>query len=323
MTKEISTEPILIENPNRFCIFPIEHKDLWQLYKTAEASFWTAEELDFADDKFDELNENEQYFIKHVLGFFANSDGIVNENIGINFLNAVQYPEARLFYGFQIMIEGIHGEVYSLLIDSYIKNEEEKQKLFRATQNFPAIKKKADWALKWITNGTFVEQLIAFAVVEGVYFSGSFCAIYWLKEQGKMRGLCSANELISRDEGMHCSYATYLYKNHIVNKLEASVVKDIILEALEIEKEFILEALPVSLLGMNSTLMSQYLEYVADQLLVDLGLPKYFNSTQPFEFMTNIALTTKSNFFEMRVNEYAKAGVKTQEVKKISFDEKF
>lgn len=321
----MTKEPILEPNPDRFCIFPIKHKDLWDLYKTAEAAFWTAEELDFTDDKFEELNENEQHFIKHVLAFFANSDGIVNENIAVNFINAVQYPEARSFYGFQVMMENIHGEVYSLLIDAYVKNEEEKQRLFHATQNYPAIKKKADWALKWIENGTFVEQLVAFAAVEGIYFSGSFCAIFWLKEQGKMRGLTSSNELISRDEGLHASFATHLYKNHITNKLEPQKLRQILLEALEIEKEFILEALPVSLLGMNANLMGAYLEYVTDQLLSDFGLTKEFNAVQPFDFMASISLSSKTNFFESRPTEYAKAGVKHQQQDKgkINFEEDF
>lgn len=320
-------EQILVENPDRFCIFPIKHKSIWDMYKQAEASFWTAEELDFADDKFNELNPNEQHFVKHVLAFFANSDGIVNENIATNFLNAVQYPEARCFYGFQIMMENIHGEVYSLLIDTYVKNSEEKDKLFHATMNFPAIKEKADWATKWIKNGSFVEQLIAFAAVEGIYFSGSFCAIFWLKEQGKMKGLCKSNELISRDEGLHCDFATHLYKNYIENKVSPERIKEILLSALEIEKKFILEALPVSLLGMNDKLMSQYLEYVTDQLLVDFGVSKHFNVAQPFKFMSKISLEGKNNFFESRTTEYGKLGVKTKgddkEGNKISLNEDF
>jgi ribonucleoside-diphosphate reductase beta chain len=306
------TEKILQDNPGKFVLFPIEHNDLWKLYKQQEACFWTAEEIDLGQDVYDwenKLNADEQHFVKHVLAFFAASDGIVNENIAMNFVNAVQYTEAKFFYGFQIMMENIHSETYSLLIDTYIKDKEEQNKLFNAIETVPAIQKKAKWAMNYIDNGTFVERLIAFAAVEGIFFSGSFCSIFWLKKRGLMPGLTFSNELISRDEGMHCDYACHLYNNHIENKLTEKRIKDIICGALEIEKEFILEALPVRLIGMNSDLMSQYLEFVTDRLLVALGCSKVYNSENPFDFMQNIALQGKTNFFEKRVAEYQKAGV--------------
>ena len=306
------TEKILQDNPGRFVLFPIEHHDLWKLYKQQEACFWTAEEIDLAQDINDwdnKLNDDEQHFVKHVLAFFAASDGIVNENIAMNFVNAVQYTEAKFFYGFQIMMENIHSETYSLLIDSYIKDKEEQNKLFHAVETIPAIKKKADWAMKFIEKGSFAERLIAFAAVEGIFFSGSFCSIFWLKKRGLMPGLTFSNELISRDEGMHCDYACHLYNNHIDNKLSKERIKEIICGALEIEKEFILEALPVRLIGMNSDLMAQYLEFVTDRLLDALDVPKVYNSENPFDFMQNIALQGKTNFFEKRVAEYQKAGV--------------
>ena len=306
------TEKILVDNPGRFVLFPIEHHDLWKLYKQQEACFWTAEEIDLGQDIYDwenKLNADEQHFVKHVLAFFAASDGIVNENIAMNFVNAVQYTEAKMFYGFQIMMENIHSETYSLLIDTYIKDKEEQNKLFNAIETVPAIKRKAEWALRYIEKGTFVERLIAFAAVEGIFFSGSFCAIFWLKKRGLMPGLTFSNELISRDEGMHCDFACRLFNHHIENKLSQKQIKDIICGALEIEKEFILEALPVRLIGMNSDLMAQYLEFVTDRLLVALGVPKVYNSENPFDFMQNIALQGKTNFFEKRVAEYQKAGV--------------
>jgi ribonucleoside-diphosphate reductase beta chain len=306
------TEKILVDNPGRFVLFPIEHHDLWKLYKQQEACFWTAEEIDLGQDIYDwenKLNADEQHFVKHVLAFFAASDGIVNENIAMNFVNAVQYTEAKMFYGFQIMMENIHSETYSLLIDTYIKDKEEQNKLFNAIETVPAIKRKAEWALRYIEKGTFVERLIAFAAVEGIFFSGSFCAIFWLKKRGLMPGLTFSNELISRDEGMHCDFACHLFNHHIENKLSQKQIKDIICGALEIEKEFILEALPVRLIGMNSDLMAQYLEFVTDRLLVALGVPKVYNSENPFDFMQNIALQGKTNFFEKRVAEYQKAGV--------------
>ena len=306
------TEKILIDNPGRFVLFPIQHHDLWRLFKQQEACFWTAEEIDLGQDVYDwdnKLNADEQHFIKHVLAFFAASDGIVNENLAMNFVNEVQYTEAKFFYGFQIMMENIHSETYSLLIDTYIKDKEEQNMLFNAVETIPAIKKKADWAIKWINSDSFVDRLVAFAAVEGIFFSGSFCSIFWLKKRGLMPGLTFSNELISRDEGMHCDYACHLFNNHIENKISEKRVKEIICGALEIEKEFILEALPVRLIGMNSDLMSQYLEFVTDRLLVALGCSKVYNSENPFDFMQNIALQGKTNFFEKRVAEYQKAGV--------------
>ncbi len=306
------TEKILIDNPGRFVLFPIQHHDLWKLYKQQEACFWTAEEIDLAQDIYDwenKLNEDEQHFVKNVLAFFAASDGIVNENIAMNFVNAVQYTEAKMFYGFQIMMENIHSETYSLLIDTYIKDKQEQGRLFNAIDTIPAVKKKAEWALKYIEKGTFVERLIAFAAVEGIFFSGSFCSIFWLKKRGLMPGLTFSNELISRDEGMHCDFACHLFNHHIENKLSEKRIKDIICGALEIEKEFILEALPVKLIGMNSDLMSQYLEFVTDRLLMSLNCSKVYNVENPFDFMQNIALQGKTNFFEKRVAEYQKAGV--------------
>jgi ribonucleoside-diphosphate reductase beta chain len=305
-------EKILVENPNRFVLFPIEHEDIWKLYKQQEACIWTAEEIDLGQDITDwehKLNNDEQHFIKNVLAFFAASDGIVNENLAMNFVNEVQYTEAKFFYGFQIMMENIHSETYSLLIDTYIKDREEQMHLFRAIDTIPAIRKKADWAIKWINSESFVERLVAFAAVEGIFFSGSFCSIFWLKKRGLMPGLTFSNELISRDEGMHCDFACHLYNNHIEKKLSEKKLKEIIVSALEIEKEFILEALPIRLIGMNSDLMSQYLEFVTDRLLVALGCSKVYNVANPFDFMENIAIQGKTNFFEKRVAEYQKAGV--------------
>jgi len=305
-------EKILMDNPHRFVLFPIEHNDLWKMYKQQQACIWTAEEIDLGQDITDwenKLNSDEQHFIKHVLAFFAASDGIVNENIAENFVNEVQYTEAKMFYGFQIMMENIHSETYSLLIDSYIKDKEEQLHLFHAIDTIPAIQKKAEWAVKWISSESFVERLIAFAAVEGIFFSGSFCSIFWLKKRGLMPGLTFSNELISRDEGMHCDFACHLYNNHIDNKLSEKKIREIICGALEIEKEFILEALPVRLIGMNSELMAQYLEFVTDRLLTALGCSKVYNSTNPFDFMENIAIQGKTNFFEKRVAEYQKMGV--------------
>ena len=311
------TEKILQDNPGKFVLFPIEHHDLWKFYKQSEASFWTAEEIDLGQDVSDwenKLNSDEQHFVKNVLAFFAASDGIVNENLAMNFVNEVQYTEAKFFYGFQIMMENIHSETYSLLIDTLIKDKEEQTHLFNAIDTIPAIKKKAEWAIKWINSESFVDRLIAFAAVEGIFFSGSFCSIFWLKKRGLLPGLTFSNELISRDEGMHCDFACHIYNNHIENKINPERIKEIICGALEIEKEFILEALPVRLIGMNSDLMSQYLEFVTDRLLISLGVPKVYNSENPFDFMQNIALQGKTNFFEKRVAEYQKAGVnKTNE----------
>lgn len=320
-------EPILEENKNRFVLFPIKHDDIWAFYKKAEASFWTAEEIDLSPDLVDwenKLNDDERYFVKHVLAFFAASDGIVNENLAENFVAEVQYTEAKFFYGFQIAMENIHSETYSLLIDTYIKNSEEKNELFNAIDTMDCVKKKADWALRWIDEGNFAERLIAFAAVEGIFFSGSFCSIFWLKKRGLMPGLSFSNELISRDEGLHCDFACLLYNNHLENKLSEEKVRSIILDAVEIEKEFILEALPVRLIGMNSELMSQYIEFVADRLLNELGCEKEYNATNPFDFMDMISIEGKTNFFEKRVAEYQKAGVMgDNESKSFSTDEDF
>ena len=317
-------EKILQENKNRFVLFPIEHHDIWDYYKKAQQVFWTAEEIDLAQDftDWEKLNEGEQHFVKHVLAFFAASDGIVNENLAENFVSEVQYTEAKFFYGFQIMMENVHSETYSLLIDTYIKDKEEQNHLFNAIDTVPAVQKKAEWALKWIGSESFVERLVAFAAVEGIFFSGSFCSIFWLKKRGLMPGLSFSNELISRDEGLHTDFAVHLYKNHIENKLSRERILEIINSALIIEKEFITEALPVSLIGMNSELMKQYLEYVCDRLLMDLGVGKVYNTDNPFDFMANIALQNKTNFFEKRVADYVKSGVgEVQE--EISFDEDF
>lgn len=305
-------EPILAENKDRFVIFPIQHDDLWEWYKKSEASFWTAEEIDLHQDLVDwkaKLTDDERYFIKHILAFFAASDGIVNENLAENFVSEVQYSEAKFFYGFQIMMENIHSETYSLLIDTYVKDEVEKDKLFNALEHFPAIKKKADWALKWIDSPSFAERLIAFAAVEGIFFSGAFCSIYWLKKRGLMPGLTFSNELISRDEGVHCDFAVHLHNHHLVNKVPKERIREILVNALDIEREFITESLPVSLIGMNSKLMTQYLEYVTDRLLTELDCEKEFGTANPFDFMDMISLQGKTNFFEKRVGEYQKAGV--------------
>ena len=316
-------EPILKENPNRFVLFPIEHNDIWDIYKKAEASFWTAEEIDLHQDITDwenKLSDDERYFVKHILAFFAASDGIVNENLAENFVNEVQYTEAKFFYGFQIMMENIHSETYSLLIDTNVKDPSERNKLFNAIETFDAIKKKADWALKWIDSPSFAERLIAFAAVEGIFFSGAFCSIFWMKKRGLLPGLTFSNELISRDEGMHCDFAVHLHNEHLVNKVPQERIIQIITEALDIEREFITESLPVDLIGMNSRLMEQYLEFVTDRLLTELNCPKSYNSENPFDFMDMISLEGKTNFFEKRVSDYRKAGVgMEQETKEDSF----
>ncbi len=326
--KELRTlEPLLIEDPQRFVIFPIKHHDIWQFYKNSEACFWTAEELDLSQDlnDWEKLNDGERHFISHVLAFFAASDGIVNENLAVDFISGVQYAEAKCFYGFQIAIENIHAEVYSLLIDTYIKDTKERDKLLNAVELIPCVQKKADWAMKWIENGNFIERLIAFAAVEGIFFSGSFCSIFWLKKRGLMPGLSFSNELISRDEGMHRDFACLLYTDHIKNKLPAEQVYTIIKDAVEIEKEFVSDALPVSLIGMNADLMCQYIEFVADHLLEQLNLKKVYNSSNPFDFMELISLEGKTNFFEKRVGDYQKAGVSSADADSHSFslDEDF
>jgi ribonucleoside-diphosphate reductase beta chain len=314
-------EKILVENPNRFVIFPIQYDDIWEYYKQHQAAFWTAEEVDLSNDirDWNNLTENEQYFVKNILSFFAASDGIVNENLAENFLKEVQYPEAKFFYGFQLMMENIHSLMYSLLIDTYISDEKEKQLCFTALDNLPAVQKKAKWALDWIENASFQERLVAFAAVEGIFFSGSFCSIFWLKSRGIMQGLCNANSLIFKDENLHCDFAIHIVNNHLENKPSEKRIKEILLSALEIEKEFITESLPVSLIGMNSNLMKQYLEFVTDGLLVKFGCKKEFNVEQPFKFMEQIAIETKGNFFESRTMEYQKA--KLNET--LSFDSDF
>nr|AID23633.1 ribonucleotide reductase b [Hofstenia miamia] len=306
-------EPLLKENPDRFVLFPIEYNDIWAMYKKAEASFWTAEEVDLSRDVMhwnEKLNDDERHFIKHVLAFFAASDGIVNENLVARFSREVQISEARCFYGFQIAIENIHSEMYSLLIETYISDYHERQRLFRALEHMPCIARKGDWALRWIASekATFAERLVAFSAVEGIFFSGSFAAIFWLKKRGLMPGLTFSNELISRDEGLHTDFACLLYK-HLINKLSPNTVYLIIKDAVKIEQEFLSDALPVALIGMNGKLMGQYIEYVADRLLVELGYCKIWNVENPFPFMDNINLEGKTNFFEKRVAEYQKAGV--------------
>jgi ribonucleoside-diphosphate reductase beta chain len=319
-------EPLLLENKNRFVLFPIQHANIWHMYKQAEASFWTAEEIDLAQDHNDwlNLNDGERHFISHVLAFFAASDGIVNENLGVNFFNEVQLPEAKCFYGFQIMMENIHSETYSLLIDTYIKDPAEKNKLFNALETVPCVAKKGEWALKWIQSEDFAERLIAFAAVEGIFFSGSFCSIFWLKKRGLMPGLTFSNELISRDEGLHCDFACLLYNEYLNNKLPEERVISIIRDAVAIEQEFVTDALPVNLIGMNSRLMNQYIEFVADRLLGALGCSKIYGATNPFDFMEMISLQGKTNFFEKRVAEYQKAGVMSDNDKpKFSLSEDF
>jgi len=320
-------EPLLEENPGRFVLFPIKHDDIWSMYKKAEASFWTAEEIDLASDLNDwnNLTKNERHFISNVLAFFAASDGIVNENLAANFATEVTSPEARCFYGFQIAVENIHSETYSLLIDTYIKDPNEKDRLLNAISTVPCVQKKARWALKWCDqeHASFAERLVAFSAVEGIFFSGSFCAIFWLKKRGLMPGLGFSNELISRDEGLHTDFACLLYSK-LVNKLPESRILDIITSAVEIEKEFVSESLPVELIGMNSFLMKQYIEYVADRLLLELGADKHYHTKNPFDFMDMISLQGKTNFFEKRVGEYAKAGVgSTQQDQHFDLDADF
>ncbi len=319
-------EPLLKENPNRFVLFPIQHDDIWSWYKQSEASFWTAEEIDLSADLVDweKLTDDERHFIKHVLAFFAASDGIVNENLAENFVNQVQYTEAKFFYGFQIMMENIHSETYSLLIDTYIKDTAEKNYLFNAIDNLECVKKKANWAMRWIENGSFAERLIAFAAVEGIFFSGSFCSIYWLKKRGLMPGLTFSNELISRDEGVHCDFACLLYNDHIIHKLPKETIEKVIVDAVNIEKEFVSDALPVKLIGMNSEMMCTYIEFVADRLLSALSNPKIYNVENPFPWMDMISLQGKTNFFEKRVGDYQKSGVMAERDKQIfSLDEDF
>jgi ribonucleoside-diphosphate reductase beta chain len=318
-------EPILRENPLRFVLFPIKHDGIWRMYKKAVASFWTVEEVDLSLDMadWDKLTADERHFISHVLAFFAASDGIVNENLAIRFSNEIQVPEARCFYGFQIAIENIHSEMYSLLIDTYIKDKQEKSHLLNAIDTVPSVTKKANWALRWIDNGSFPERLIAFAAVEGIFFSGSFCSIFWLKKRGLMPGLTFSNEMISRDEGMHRDFACLLY-GMLELKLPEDRVHEIIGDAVTHEKEFVTTALPVNLIGINCGMMNDYVEFVADHLLASLGVSKMFNTSNPFDWMEMISLEGKTNFFEKRVGEYQKAGVmNTSEENSFSLDAEF
>jgi len=304
-------EKILQDTDNRFVLFPIEYQAIWNMYKTHVQAFWVAEEIDLTQDlvHWKRLNADEQHFIKHVLAFFAASDGIVNENLVVNFMQDVTIPEARCFYGFQVAMENIHAETYSLLIDTYIKDPEEKNMLFRAIDTLPCVQKKASWALRWIGESpSFAHRLVAFAAVEGIFFSGSFCSIFWLKSRGLMPGLAQSNELISRDEGLHTQFACLLY-SMLQNRLSQQEIEDIICNAVEVEKEFVVDALPVSLIGMNAKLMTQYIEFVADHLLNSLGYEKVYNVENPFSFMDMISLQGKTNFFERRVSEYTKPGV--------------
>jgi ribonucleoside-diphosphate reductase beta chain len=308
----MSMEPLLKQSNDRFVLFPIKYNDIWAMYKKAMASFWTAEEIDLYSDlkDWDSLNDQERHYISHVLAFFSASDGIVNENLALRFYNDVQIPEARSFYGFQIAMENIHAETYGLLIDTYIKDPVKKDYLFRAIDNIPCIKKKADWAMKWIYgNNSFAERLVAFAAIEGIFFSGSFCSIFWLKKRGLMPGLTFSNELISRDEGLHTDFACMLYKDYVTDKPSDSRIRDLITEAVNLECEFISDALPVSLIGMNADMMKEYIKFVADRLMRSLGHSEMYGAKNPFDWMELISMQGKTNFFEKRVAEYQKAGV--------------
>lgn len=326
MNTQDKLEPMLAEENNRYTLFPIKYKDFWSMYKEALSVVWTVEEIDLSNDTKDweKLNEHQQHFIKYILAFFAGSDGIVLENLGIRFFQEIQVPEARCFYAFQMAMENVHSETYSLLIDTYIKEETEKEFLFNAIDNIPCIKKKGDWAIKWIQDqdSSFAQRLVAFACVEGIFFSGAFCAIYWLKDLKLMPGLTFSNELISRDESQHTMFAVLVYK-HIENKLSEEKIHCIIKEAVEIEKEFIIDAIPCSMIGMNSKLMSEYIEFCADRLIVQLGYSKIYNAKNPFDFMERISLNGKTNFFEKRVGEYSKAGVSGNQTKKFSVNASF
>lgn len=317
-------EPILQANPSRFVLFPIKYSKIWELYKKAETSFWTAEEIDLSDDlaHWAKLNDDERHFISYVLAFFAASDGIVNENLAVNFMREVQIAEARCFYGFQIMMENIHSETYSLLLQTYVKEPAMRDHLFNAIETIPSVKKKADWAMKWIQEGTFAERLVAFMAVEGIFFSGSFCSIFWLKKRGLLPGLSFSNELISRDEGMHCEMACLLY-SMLENKLSEAQVHEIVKNAVAIEQEFVSESLPVGLIGMNAALMKQYIEFVADRWVGQLGYKKIYNATNPFDFMELISLSGKTNFFEKRVGDYQKASIATGSETSFALDADF
>ena len=328
LAQEHPEEPMLKENPNRHVIFPIEHADLWAKYKQHMSVFWIPEEIDLSKDMRDwneKLNDNERHFIKYILGFFAGSDGIVMENLAMRFTREIGIPEAKFFYACQNMMESIHSEAYSLLIDTYIENKQEKLDILRAIQTIPCVQKKAEWALQWIDSkeASFATRLLAFAVVEGIFFSGAFCSIFWLKKRGLMPGLCQSNLLISRDEGLHTEFACLLYSK-LVNKLSKHDAHKIIRDAVKIEKHFITKALPCELIGMNAKLMAEYIEFVADRLSLQLGYPKVYHAKNPFDFMEMISLSTKSNFFEARVTEYAKANtVSNPEDKKFTIDADF
>ena len=310
--KHDNDELLLKKNGKRFVLFPVIYNDVYELYKKAESSFWTANEIDLSKDisDWEKLNNDEKHFIKNIIGFFAGSDGIIMENLACRFMNEIQIPEARAFYSYQIFNESIHSETYSLLIDTYIKDNEEKEKIFNSIENIPSVAKKAYWAYKWIENKdvSFSIRLIAFAIVEGIFFSGSFCAIYWIKKRGLLPGLTFSNELISKDEGMHCEFATLLY-SMIKNRVDENIVHEIFHEAVEIEKEFITDSIKCNMIGMNSELMKQYIEFVSDRLLVQLGYNRIWNVENPFDFMELISLRPKSNFFEVRVGEYAKSKI--------------
>lgn len=328
MATDATPSAVLAPNDDRFVLFPIKHHAVWEMYKKHMAVFWTAEEIDLVPDLVDwetKLNNDERHFISHVLAFFAASDGIVNENLAIRFMKDVQIPEARCFYGFQIAMENIHSETYSLLIDTYIKDAKERDKLFHATENLACVAKKAKWAMNWISSKkSFAHRLIAFAAIEGIFFSGSFCAIFWLKKRGLMPGLCTSNEFISRDEGLHCEFAVLLHS--MLNedeKLSSQTITDIITEAVAIEKEFIMEALPVSLIGMNAESMGQYIEFVADVWLQKLGAPTFYNTKNPFDWMELISLEGKTNFFEKRVSEYQRPGILGEKSHTFTLDAEF
>jgi ribonucleoside-diphosphate reductase subunit M2 len=317
MNKEFSSDPLLVPDDSRFVMFPIKHNDIWNMYKKHVDCFWRAEEIDLSKDSIqwnEKLNNDERHFISLILAFFAASDGIVLENLGLRFMNDIQLSEARAFYGFQIAMENIHSETYSLLIDAYIKDRDEKDRLLNAIQNYDCIKRKASWAQKWIydSDSTFAKRLVAFACVEGIFFSGSFCSIFWLKKRGLMPGLTFSNELISRDEALHCEFAVLLYSK-LVNKLSQEVIHQIIRESVEVETNFICDALPCRLIGMNSELMSQYIKFVADRLSLQLGCDKIYNEANPFSFMELISLESKTNFFEKKVDAYALANKQTEQ----------
>lgn len=320
-------EELLTETKNRFVLYPIKYSDIWKMFKTAESSFWTVEEVDLSKDIDDwemKLSDNERFFIKNILAFFAASDGIVNENLVGRFYNEVAIPEAKAFYGFQIAMETIHSEMYSLMIDTFVKDTQEKMKLFNAMETSPCIKEKADWALRWIANkdAPFAMRLVAFAIIEGIFFSGAFCSIFWLKERGLMPGLCTSNEFISRDEGLHTEFAVLLY-SMIKNRLSAEEASSIVKEAVEIEIKFITESIPCNLLGMNADLMQDYIRFVADRLLIQLGYERVYNTKNPFPFMDRMSLEHKTNFFENRESNYSKAKVGQTNVYEFSLDEDF